>query len=50
MGQMIAQRTVRRAGLLLGFQRLNQTRQLIDVFGLKRIQNLRLKVAAALRM
>jgi len=39
MGQMIAQRTVRRAELLLGFQRLNQARQLIAVFGLEGIQN-----------
>src|SRR5882672_2722218 len=46
---MIAHRTVRRAGLLLGFQRLNQVRELVAVFGLKRIQDLRLKVAAALR-
>jgi len=47
--QVIAQRRV--AGLLLDLRRqiLNQIRQAVGILGLKRVQNLRLQIAAQLR-
>jgi hypothetical protein len=47
---MVAKRNIRPTGLDPGVERLDQRRQLIQILGVKGVENPRLKVAAQLRL